>query len=118
MKVLRTKMYSELDRIVDRLDKIDVKDYDVVEKISREDVNISGELRNTEIYVPEEYDDLIYKINDFLKHESRFLRTRVMPAPDQKNMRILIIDGSLTLPQYTKLVKFITEESDFCNIVK
>lgn len=118
MKVLRTKMYSELDRIVDRLDKIDVKDYDVVEKISREDVNISGELRNTEVYVPEEYDDLIYKINDFLKHESRFLRTRVMPAPDQKNMRILIIDGSLTLPQYTKLVKFITEESDFCNIVK
>lgn len=118
MIVLRAKMYSELDRIVDRLEMIDVKDYDVVEKVSKDDVNISGELRNTEIYVPEEYDDLIYKVNDFLKHESRFLRTRVIPAPDQKDMRILIIEGSLTLPQYTKLVKFITEESDFCNIVK
>lgn len=118
MIVLRAKMYSELDRIVDRLEMIDVKDYDIVEKVSKDDVNISGELRNTEIYVPEEYDDLIYKVNDFLKHESRFLRTKVIPSPDQKDMRILIIEGSLTLPQYTKLVKFITEESDFCNIVK
>lgn len=118
MKVLRNKMYSELDRIVERLDKIDVKDYTVVDKISKEEVSISGELKNTEIYVPEDEDDLIYKINDFLKRESRFLRTRVVPSPDKKSMRVLVIDGSLTLPQYTKLIKFITEESDFCNIVK
>jgi hypothetical protein len=118
MIVLRNKMYSELDRIVDRLEKTDVKDYTVVDKVSSDDVNILGELRNTEIYVPEDYDDLIYKITDFLKRESRFLRTRIIQAPDKKNMRILIIDGSLTLPQYTKLVKFITEESDFCKIVK
>ena len=52
MKVLRNKMYSELDRIVDRLDLIDVKYYNVVDKVSKEDVNISGELRNTQIYVP------------------------------------------------------------------
>ena len=118
MKVLRNKMYSELDRIVDRLDLIYVKDYNVVDKISKEDVNISGELRNTEINVPEDYDDIIYKINDFLKRESRFLRTKIIQSPDKKNMRILVIEGSLTLPQYAKLVKFITEESDFCNIVK
>lgn len=118
MIVLRNKMYSELDRIVDRLEKIDVKDFDIVDKVSKEDVNISGELKNTEVYVPEDYDDIINKINSFLKQESRFLRTRVIQSPDKKNMRILIIEGSLTLPQYAKLVKFITEESDFCNIVK
>ena len=50
--------------------------------------------------------------------ESRFLRTKIIQSPDKKNMRILVIEGSLTLPQYAKLVKFITEESDFCNIVK
>ena len=118
MIVLRNKMYSELDRIVDRLEKIDVKDFDIVDKVSKEDVNISGELKNTEVYVPEDYDDIINKINSFLEQESRFLRTRVIQSPDKKNMRILIIEGSLTLPQYAKLVKFITEESDFCNIVK
>lgn len=118
MIVLRNKMYSELDRIVDRLEKTDVKDYAVIDKISGDDINVSGELRNTEIYVPEDYDDLIYKINDFLKRESRFLRTKIIQSPDKKNMRILVIEGSLTLPQYAKLVKFITEESDFCNIVK
>ena len=118
MIVLRNKMYSELDRIVDRLEKTDVKDYAVIDKISGDDINVSGELRNTEIYVPEDYDDLIYKINDFLKRESRFLRTKIIQSPDKKNMRILVIEGSLTLPQYAKLVKFITEESDFCNIVR
>lgn len=118
MIVKRNKMFSELDRIINRLEKIDVKDYTVVDKVSKEDINISGGLRNTEIYIPENFDDLVYKINDFLKRESRFLRTKVITSPDKKNMRILVIEGSLTLPQYTKLVKFITEESDFCNIIK
>ena len=110
--------FGKNESITYRLDMIDVKDYNIVEKVSKEDVNISGELRNTEIYVPEDFDDIIYKINDFLKRESRFLRTRIIQSPDKKNMRILVIEGSLTLPQYAKLVKFITEESDFCNIVK
>jgi hypothetical protein len=106
-----------LDKITDKLDRERIDDYEVYDKIPSDVIGITGDLKNATIYIPEEMDDELYRIDDFLRREARFLRTRLGVSSDKKKVRTIEIMGTLTLSQYVKLVDFIIDEADFCAIV-
>lgn len=116
MIVLRNKLFSMLDKITGSLDKNGVE-YEVSPKVPRDEVGILGDTKNTVIYVPEDYEEELYRIDDFIRHEARFLRTKTETVPGKKWLNAISVQGNLTLPQYTNLVKFIVDETDSCKIV-
>ena len=106
-----------LNKIVEKLDQLRIGDFEVYSKIPEDEISVTAELRNTIIYVPEDLEDELYRIDDFLRREARFLRTK-LGLSDKQEIKTIQIQGTLTLPQYTKLIKFIIDEVDFCGIIE
>lgn len=117
MIILRNKFFSMLDKITDKLDQERIDDYEVYDSIPSNEIGISSDIKDTIIYVPESMEDELYRIDDFLRREARFLRTKLGISDDRKRVRTIEVMGSLTLSQYVKLVDFIIDEADFCAIV-
>ena len=117
MIILRSKHFSMLNKIEDKLNQQHITDYEVFDKIPTEEISVTAELKNTVIYVPDEMEDELYRIDDFLRREARFLRTKI-GLPDKKGIKTLQIQGTLTIAQYVKLIKYIVDEVDFCGIIE
>lgn len=104
------------DDLVEKLSKSGISEFEVTDKISKEDISILGDTKNTIIYIPLDLEEEVYRIDDFLRREARFLRTSLGNCSGRNDIKTISIQGSLTVPQYIKLVKYIIEETDFCNI--
>ena len=115
MIILRTKLYAKkspmLERIIEKLDKEGIEDYDISSRIPKEDVSITTDLANLKIYLPLEHEYDQYEIDNFIREKfGSFIRTTTKQDMD---VYVMTLSTRLTEDQYYKLVKEIIEISEF-----
>lgn len=120
MIVLRDKLFSRartvmVDKIVNKLDKEGIEDYDIVSKVSKEFISINSDLNNLTIYIPEDLEYVQYEIDDYIRSLVSYARTSTKLDRDIYVMKL--VTGKLTEDQYYKLVKYIISENDFCALI-
>jgi len=114
MIIFKGKSGLMLDRISQKLEQAGLEDFEIVSEIPEDNVGISGDLSDTEVFLPESYDYLQYDLADFIRTLAVGLKTTTTVDRDLIRLKIR---GRLTEPQYFKLIKYIIEETDFCSII-
>ena len=119
MIILRRRHFSltneqMIDKLVEKLDSSYVEDYEVSDKIPRDDVSISIDDSVPTIYIPTDLEFSQYDIDDFIRSMAPHLRTNTRL---DRNIYVMNVSGKLDLNQLYKLVKFIIEIGDFCTII-
>lgn len=119
MIILRRRHFSltneqMIDKLVEKLDSSYVEDYEVSDKIPRDDISISIDDSVPTIYIPTDLEFSQYDIDDFIRSMAPHLRTNTRL---DRNIYIMNVSGKLDLNQLYKLVKFIIEIGDFCTII-
>lgn len=104
-----------MDSLVEKLDSEFVKDYEVSEKVPKDDISIAIEDSVPTIYIPTDLEYSQYDIDDFIRSMAPHLRTNTRL---DRNIYVMKVSGKLNLYQYVKLVKFIIEINDFCTLIK
>lgn len=116
----KSKLFSRtrtvmVDKIVNKLDKEGIEDYDIVSKVSKEFISINSDLNNLTIYIPEDLEYVQYEIDDYIRSLVSYARTSTKLDRDIYVMKL--VTGKLTEDQYYKLVKYIIAENDFCALI-
>lgn len=120
MIILRTRNFSfnngkMIEDITKQLDKIGVEDYEVSKKIPLDVISVTSDLKQPRIYIPRDFEYSQYDIDDFIRSLVSHTRTKTIY---DRNIYIMTVSTSLSLAQYCKLVKYITEEWEFCTIIE
>lgn len=120
MIILRRRHFSFSDRkmiskIVEKLDKDRVDDYEVTSKIPTDVISISSDLNSVKVYIPKEFEYSQYDIDDCIRSLIPHARTSTMYDRD---IYVMKVSMPLKLDQYCKLIKYIVEEWDFCSIIE
>lgn len=106
-----------IDKIEEKLNQKRINEYEIAGEVSKDEISITGNPKNTVIYIPEDIDEYLYKLDDFLRIEARYLRTTLGEDPKYR-VKTISISGTLTFPQYMKLIEYIIKETDFCRIIE
>lgn len=119
MIILRRRHFSltneqMIDKLVEKLDSSYVEDYEVSDKIPRDDISISIDNSVPTIYIPTDLEFSQYDIDDFIRSMAPHLRTNTRL---DRNIYVMNVSGKLDLNQLYKLVKFIIDIGDFCTII-
>lgn len=119
MIILRRRHFSltneqMIDKLVEKLDSSYVEDYEVSDKIPRDDISIFIDNSIPTIYIPTDLEFSQYDIDDFIRSMAPHLRTNTRL---DRNIYVMNVSGKLDLNQLYKLVKFIIEIGDFCTII-
>lgn len=109
------KVDDMIDKLVDKLDKAGVYDYEIVDKIQKDVISINSDLNNIRIYIPLEFEYSQFDIDDYVRDIVPF--SRPVTTLD-RNIYIMKIPTKLDFNQYFKLIKFIVENEEFCSIIK
>lgn len=119
MIILRTKTYSRtpmLERIIAKLDKEGVQDYDTSTRIPGDVVSITTDLDDLKIYLPLDYEYNQYDIDNFIRNTfGSFIRTR---TKQDRNLYVMTLSTKLNENQYFKLVKYIIESCEFVELIE
>ena len=114
MIILRTKTYSKgpmLDRIIAKLDKDGVQDYDTSTRIPSDSVSITTDLGNLKIYLPIDYEYNQYDIDNFVRNTfGSFVRTT---TKQERDVFVMTLSTKLNENQYLKLIKYIIDICEF-----
>ena len=114
MIILRTKTYSKgpmLDRIIAKLDKDGVQDYDTSTRIPSDSVSITTDLGNLKIYLPMDYEYNQYDIDNFVRNTfGSFVRTT---TKQERDVFVMTLSTKLNENQYLKLIKYIIDICEF-----
>lgn len=109
------KVDDMIDKLVDKLDKAGVYDYEIVDRIQKDVISINSDLNNIRIYIPLEFEYSQFDIDDYVRDIVPF--SRPVTTLD-RNIYIMKIPTKLDFNQYFKLIKFIVENEEFCSIIK
>lgn len=104
-----------LDNIKNKLESEKIEDFEITEKVPKDSISITGDIKDIRLYIPIDLEYTQIKIEDFIRELSKFNRCSTNL---DRNIFVMKLSDSLTLPQYIKLVKFIIEEEGFCSILK
>lgn len=104
-----------LDNIKNKLESEKIEDFEITEKVPKDSISITGDIKDIKLYIPIDLKYTQIKIEDFIRELSKFNRCSTNL---DRNIFVMKLSDSLTLPQYIKLVKFIIEEEGFCSILK
>ena len=114
MIILRTKTYSSnrmLDRIIAKLDKDGVQDYDTGSRIPRDVVSVNIDLGNLKIYLPRDYEYSQYDIDNYIRNTfGSFIRTT---TKQDRDIFVMTLSTKLNENQLYKLIKYIIEITEF-----
>ena len=114
MVIFRNKLFSNiamLNRIVSRLDKEKIQDYEVESKIPQDSISITTDLNDLRIYIPLDFEYSQYALDDFIRETVGYIRTNTVL---DRNIYVMRLSSKITESQYYKLVKYIVEEEGFC----
>ncbi len=119
MIILRTSHFSivngkMIEKIIDNLDKAGVEDYEIVKKVPTDVISIILDLSAVRIYIPRDYEYSQYDIDDFIRSMIPYARTKTVY---DRNIYVMRLSTPLKVDQFSKLIKYIAEEWDFCSIV-
>ena len=119
MIILRTSHFSivngkMIEKIIDNLDKAGVEDYEVVKKVPTDVISVILDLNAVRIYIPRDYEYSQYDIDDFIRSMIPYARTKTVY---DRNIYVMRLSTPLKVDQFSKLIRYIAEEWDFCSIV-
>ena len=119
MIILRTKRFSfqsgkMIEKVVEKLDKAGVEDYEIVKKIPIDVISVTLDLNSVKIYIPRDYEYSQYDIDDFIRDLIPYARTRTVY---DRNIYVMTVSTSMKVEQFCKLVQFIADEWEFCSII-
>lgn len=104
-----------IEDLVKKLDSESIEDYEIVEKVPKDDVSILIEDFIPTIYIPTDSEYFQYDIDDFIRSMSPHIKTSTKL---DRNIYVMRVSGKLNISQLVKLIKFIIEINDFCTIIK
>lgn len=104
-----------VEKIVDKLEKDGLEDYEVSDRIPKDVISITTDLKDIRIYIPLDLDYSQYEIDDEIRKNARFLRTKTIL--DRNIYEMTLIGGTLTFSQYYNVVKYIIKEQGFCTLL-
>ena len=114
----KQKEYSSssftIQKASESLDKEKIFDYEVSDKVSKDNISISGNLGNLEIWIPKEFEFTQYSIDDFIRE---LLPSAYTNVRFESNIFKMSVKGKFTIPQYVKLLKHIIKETEFVVMV-
>lgn len=118
MIVIRSKFYSITKRvmtnIIAKLDKKDVEDYDIVDKIDPDVITVVPELDNVTIYIPIEQEYSQYEIDNFIREKIRHARTSTRL---DRNIYEMKVKTKLTEDNLVDLIEFIVDSYEYCAVL-
>lgn len=119
MIILRRRHFSlineqMINKLVEKLDSNFVEDYEVSDKIPRDDISISIDNSTPTIYIPTDLEYSQYDIDDFIRSMAPHLRTTTKL---DRNIYVMTVSGKLDINQLFKLIKFIIDIGDFCTLI-
>lgn len=119
MIILRTRQFSfrngnMIEDITKQLDNTGVEDYEVENKIPLDTISVIANPKSVKIYIPREFEYSQYDIDDFIRSLIPHARTKTVY---DRNIYVMSVSTSLSLIQYCKLIKYISEEWEFCTII-
>ena len=120
MIILRTSHFSlqqngkMIEKVIEKLDKSGVEDYEIVKKIPLDVISITMDLGKTKIYIPRDYEYSQYDIDDFVRDLVPYAKTRTVY---DRNIYVMTISIPLKLDQFCKIIDFIAKEWEFCSII-
>lgn len=103
-----------IEKIIDNLDKAGVEDYEVVKKVPTDVISVILDLNAVRIYIPRDYEYSQYDIDDFIRSMIPYARTKTVY---DRNIYVMRLSTPLKVDQFSKLIRYIAEEWDFCSIV-
>lgn len=121
MIILRQRHFSYssrrmIDKIIESLDKSNIEDYEVVDRIPRDVPSVTVDDRGmVRIILPEDLEYSQYDIEDFLRDMQPNLR---VSTTFEKKLYILKVNYPLDIKQVSMLVKYIISENEFCSLIK
>ena len=119
MIILRTKTYSRLpmlERIVAKLDKEGVQDYDTSTRIPKDVVSITSDLGDLKIYLPLDFEYNQYDIDNYIRSNfGSFVRTK---TKQDRDLYVMTLSTKLNENQYYKLIKYIIEVCEFIVLIE
>ena len=104
-----------IKKLVEKLDKNRIEDYEVVKKIPTDVISVVPDQKNVKIYIPADLEYEQYSIDDFLRKEARFVRTNTESL--NRNMLCMTLNGTLQFSQLYNLVDYIIGEEGFCSLI-
>lgn len=115
MIVFKNKTKAMLDRLIQKLDKENIEDYELSEDIPEKSVGVTSDLDGVEVYIPNKTSYYQYDIDDYVRSLGSGLRTCTNFDRDIYKLKV---KGTMTEAQYFKLIKYLIDLSDFVTIVK
>lgn len=103
-----------VDRLVAKLDKNKIDDYEISDKIPNDVISIYPDQAGTKIFIPERLESSQYEIDDFLRITARFVRVN---TTYDRRFYTMTLSGILKSDELYKIVKYIIEEQGFCTIL-
>ena len=113
----KKKLFSSnmIGKLVDKLEKSRLEDFEVSDKIPKDVISVTTDLKDIRIYIPTDLDYAQYEIDDEIRRNAKFLRTKTVL---DRNMYIMtLIGGTLTFSQFYNVIKYIIEELGFCTLL-
>ena len=113
----KKKFFSSnmIEKLVDKLEKNRLEDFEVSDRIPKDVISVTTDLKDIRIYIPTDLDYAQYEIDDEIRRNAKFLRTKTVL---DRNMYIMtLIGGTLTLSQLYNVIKYIIEELGFCTLL-
>ena len=118
MVSFRLKNFSIFNKMIEeikkKLESDGVEDLEVSQKIPKDSISITGDIKNIKIYIPMDLEYSQIKIEDFIRKLSKF--NRCSTSLD-RNIFVMKLSDNLTIQQYIKLVEYIVEEEGYCTIL-
>lgn len=118
MKILRTKkkMFSSVsDKIIDRLERDRVRDFDLVDDIQKDCISIELVLNNPKIYLPMELEFAQFDVDSYIRKISPYSRTNTKL---ERNIYVMSVYNRFTEAQFANLVKYIIGEYEYCALIQ
>jgi hypothetical protein len=104
-----------IEKLIDKLDRDGVEDYEVVNKPPTDVISIVPEQSKIKIYIPSDMDYSQYEIDDYLRKEERFIRTNTENI--SRDLMEMTLNGTLQFNQIYKLINYIIDNEGFCSLI-
>lgn len=114
MILFRQKIYSDLEKIEDKLQAGKIFDYDVQSKIPADCVSVSANLHDTVVYIPDDFDYFQYDLQSFIRKNVPGIFIQVAK---EKEVTVLKLHGTVNIARYVGLIRYIIENEEFCSII-
>lgn len=105
-------------KIIDRLKKDKIEDYDIIEEPPYDTISIEIDPEELKINIPSDQEYIRFEIEDFIRDEIKYYRVKVDSI--NRYLTVMRVRGlrPLTINEISNLVEFIINKYEFCSVIE